>query len=250
MKKNILITGCAGFIGYHVVNNLISNDKFHVIGVDNINNYYDVNLKKSRLKNLLTYKNFKFYKLDINNKKKICSICKKYKIKIIINLAAQAGVRYSTENPKKYFDSNLKGFFNILEISREISLEHLITASSSSVYGNQKKFPLNESNNTDNPLSFYAATKKSNEVMAHAYSNIYKTPITCLRIFTAFGIYGRPDMALFQFTKNILKRNKITVFNKGNHERDFTHVDFIADSIIGLINKPPKKKKYHLKFII
>lgn len=241
MQKGILITGCAGFIGYHVANKLISISKYKIIGIDNINNYYDVDLKKSRLKKLFSLKNFKFFRININNKKKISELCKQFNIIYIINLAAQAGVRYSNENPSVYFDSNLKGFFNILEISRENNIKHLITASSSSVYGNQKKFPIKESSNTDNPLSFYAATKKSNEIMSHSYSNIYKIPITCLRIFTAYGPYGRPDMALFEFTKNILKRKKIKVFNKGNHERDFTHIDFIVDSIIGLISKPPKK---------
>ncbi len=242
MKKSILVTGCAGFIGYHVVNKLITISKFNIIGIDNINNYYDVSLKRSRLRKLSNNKNFKFFKLDINNKKKISHLCKQYNIKYIINLAAQAGVRYSIENPKTYFDSNLKGFFNILEISREIKIKHLITASSSSVYGNQKKFPIKEESNTDCPLSFYAATKKSNEIMSYSYSNIYKLPITCLRIFTAYGPYGRPDMALFKFTKNIYEKSKINIYNKGNHERDFTHIDFVVDAIIGLINKPSKNK--------
>ena len=242
MKKSILVTGCAGFIGYHVVNKLITISKFNIIGIDNINNYYDVSLKRSRLRKLSNNKNYKFFKLDINNKNKIIHLCKQYNIKYIINLAAQAGVRYSIENPKTYFDSNLKGFFNILEISREIKIKHLITASSSSVYGNQKKFPIKEESNTDCPLSFYAATKKSNEIMSYSYSNIYKLPITCLRIFTAYGPYGRPDMALFKFTKNIYEKSKINIYNKGNHERDFTHIDFVVDAIIGLINKPSKNK--------
>lgn len=242
MKKGILITGCAGFIGYHIANKLISNSKYNIIGVDNVNNYYDVSLKKARLKKLSLNKNFIFFKLDINNKNKISNLCKKFNIKYIINLAAQAGIRYSYENPSEYFNANLKGFFNILEVSRENNIKHLITASSSSVYGNQKKFPIIESSNTDSPLSFYAATKKSNEIMSHSYSNIYKLPITCLRIFTAFGPYGRPDMALFKFTKNILNREKIEIFNNGKHERDFTHIDFVVDAIVGLLSKPPKKK--------
>ena len=242
MINSILITGCAGFIGYHVTNKLISKSKFKIIGLDNLNNYYDVSLKKSRLKNLLNKSNFKFYKIDIINKKKISNICKNHNVKLIINLAAQAGVRYSTENPEEYFNTNLKGFFNILEISRENNIKHLITASSSSVYGNQKKFPIYERTNSDKPLSFYAATKKSNEIMAHSFSNIFKIPITCLRIFTVYGPYGRPDMALYKFTKNIYDRKQINIFNKGKHERDFTHIDFVVESIVRLINKPPKKQ--------
>ena len=242
MKNSILITGCAGFIGYHVTNKLISKSKFKIIGLDNLNNYYDVSLKKSRLKKLLNKSNFKFYKIDIINKKKVSNICKSHNVKLIINLAAQAGVRYSTESPEKYFSTNIKGFFNILEISRENNIKHLITASSSSVYGNQKTFPINEKSNTDKPLSFYAATKKSNEIMAYSFSNLFKIPITCLRIFTVYGPYGRPDMALYKFTKNIYDRRQINIFNKGKHERDFTHIDFVVESIIRLINKPSKKQ--------
>lgn len=242
MKNSTLITGCAGFIGFHLSKKLLIKSSFKIIGVDNINNYYDIKLKKDRLKILSEYKNFIFYKIDINNQKKLNELCKKYKVDKIIHLAAQAGVRYSIDNPDIYFESNLRGFYNILELSRKNKIKHLITASTSSVYGNQKKFPLKEDFNTDKPLSFYAASKKSNEVMAYSYSNIYKIPITCLRFFTVYGPFGRPDMSLFTFTKLIKDNKKIKVFNNGDHERDFTYVDYVVDCIIALKNKSPKNK--------
>ena len=237
---SILVTGAAGFIGYHLIKKILNKNK-KVFGIDNINNYYDTNLKKDRINNLKKNKKFYFYKVDLSNYKKINDIVKKNKINIIIHLAAQAGVRYSIKNPRTYFKSNLEGFFNILEISRNNKIKHLIYASTSSVYGDSKKFPLNENDRTDEPLSFYAATKKSNEVMAHSYSYIYKLPCTGVRFFTVYGPFGRPDMALFKFTKNIINNLPIELFNSGNHLRDFTYVDDIVDGIYSLINKQSKK---------
>jgi UDP-glucuronate 4-epimerase len=235
----VCVTGAAGFIGYHLCLNLLKN-KFKVLGIDNLNSYYDLKLKKNRISALKKEKNFKFVKIDIN-KKELKSLLKKNKINIIINLAAQAGVRYSIKNPKVYFESNIKGFFNILEMSKDLKIKHLIFASTSSVYGDNKKFPLKEDYNTDNPLSFYAASKKTNEVMAYSYSNIYKLPITGLRFFTVYGPFGRPDMSLYLFTKNILEGKKIKLFNSGKHERDFTYVDDIVSGIIRAIKNPPKE---------
>ena len=237
---SILITGSAGFIGYHLSKKILSKN-IGVIGIDNINNYYDKNLKKDRIKNLKKNKKFFFRKIDLCEYKKLNNIVRTNKIKIIIHLAAQAGVRHSIKDPRKYFTSNLEGFFNILEVSRHNKIEHLIYASTSSVYGNSKKFPQNECNLTDKPLSFYAATKKSNEVMAHSYSHIYKIPCTGVRFFTVYGPYGRPDMALFRFTKNIAQKKPIEIYNKGNHTRDFTYIDDIVDGLYALINKKSKK---------
>ncbi|MDA9742498.1 NAD-dependent epimerase/dehydratase family protein [Pelagibacteraceae bacterium] len=237
---SILVTGAAGFIGFHLIKKILNKNK-KVFGIDNINNYYDTNLKKDRINNLKKNKNFYFYKVDLSNYKKLNDIIKKNKINIIIHLAAQAGVRYSIKNPRTYFKSNLEGFFNILEISRDNKIKHLIYASTSSVYGDSKKFPLNENDRTDEPLSFYAATKKSNEVMAHSYSYIYKLPCTGVRFFTVYGPFGRPDMALFKFTKNIINNHPIELYNSGNHLRDFTYVDDIVDGIYSLINKQSKK---------
>ena len=236
----ILVTGAAGFIGYHLIKKILNKNK-KVIGIDNINSYYDTNLKKDRINYLKKYKKFSFYKIDLSNYKKLNDIVKKNKINIIIHLAAQAGVRYSIKYPRAYFKSNLEGFFNILEISKDNNIKHLIYASTSSVYGDSKKFPLNENDRTDQPLSFYAATKKSNEVMAHSYSHIYKLPCTGVRFFTVYGPFGRPDMALFKFTKNIINNHSIELFNNGKHLRDFTYVDDIVDGIYSLINKQSKK---------
>lgn len=238
---NILVTGCAGFIGFHLTIELLNKKKHKVIGIDNLNNYYDVKLKKDRLKILKKYQQFTFKKLDLKDKDKLLKLCKYYKIKYIINLAAQAGVRHSIGNPKVYFNSNILGFYNILEICREIKVSHLIFASTSSVYGNNNKFPLKENMSTDKPLSFYAASKKTNEVMAYSFSNIYGIPITGLRFFTVFGPFGRPDMSLFLFVKAIINKNKIKLFNNGNHIRDFTYVDKVVSAILQLIPKSPKK---------
>ena len=238
----ILVTGCAGFIGYHTCVKLLKKNKI-VYGIDNLNKYYDVSLKKNRIKELKTiYKNFYFNKGDIENINFLKKIFKEKKIRKIIHLAAQAGVRYSILKPRTYMQSNILGFFNILECSRIYKVNHCVFASTSSVYGNTKKFPTSENDNTDQPLSFYAATKKSNEVMAYSYSNIYKVPLTGLRFFTVYGPLGRPDMALFKFTKSIINNSKISVYNKGNHLRDFTYIDDVVESIYKLIYKPPKLK--------
>ena len=239
---NILVTGAAGFIGFHV-SSLLLKKNFNVYGIDNLNNYYDVNLKLSRLKILKKKKNFYFKKIDIRNYKILFNYTKKNKIDVIINLAAQAGVRYSLINPKSYLDSNIYGFLNILEISRHLRIKNLLTASTSSVYGLNKNFPLSENKASDHPIQFYAATKKSNEMMAHSYSHLFKIPITCLRFFTVYGPWGRPDMALFKFTKNILENKKIELFNYGNHARDFTYVDDVSKVILELIKKPAKVNK-------
>ena len=236
----ILVTGVAGFIGFHLVKKLLDK-KIIVYGIDNINDYYDRGIKKARLKELKKYKNFFFNLTSLSNKQKINNIVKKNKISYIINLAAQAGVRYSISNPQEYFTSNIEGFFNILEISKENKIKHLIYASTSSVYGNNKKFPLNEESKTDQPLSFYAASKKTNEVMAYSYSNIYKLPTTGLRFFTVYGPFGRPDMALFKFTKSLFTNKQISLFNNGNHSRDFTYIDDIVEGIFLLIKKPSNK---------
>ena len=214
----ILVTGCAGFIGYHLSKKLIKNPNYHVFGLDNLNNYYDVKLKRDRIVNLKKTKNgFKFSKIDICNKNKLNIFFKRHKFNYVFHLAAQAGVRFSIQNPKTYFNTNISGFFNILECCKNHNIKHLIFASSSSVYGATNTFPLKENSDTDHPLSFYAATKKSNEVMAYAYSNIYNLPCTGLRFFTVYGPYGRPDMALFKFTKAILNNKKIELYNKGEH---------------------------------
>ncbi len=236
----ILITGAAGFIGYFISKKLLSLNKT-IIGIDNLNEYYDVKIKKDRIKNLKNYNNFQFIKIDLGDFKKLDNLFKKYKIRYVIHLAAQAGVRYSIKNPNIYFKNNIEGFFNILELSRKYKIKHLIFASTSSVYGNSKEFPLKESENTDKPLSFYAATKKSNEIMAHSYSNIYKIPSTAVRFFTVYGPFGRPDMALFKFTNKILNNKEINLFNNGKHIRDFTYIDDIISGLLRLINRPSKK---------
>lgn len=236
---SILITGCAGFIGFHTSIKLLKK-KYKVIGVDNLSDYYDVKLKKERLKILKKYRNFLFKKINIESKKKVENIFKKYKPNKIIHLAAQAGVRYSLENPYIYINTNIVGFINILEMAKEIKCKHLVYASSSSVYGGIKKYPFKENYKIDNPISLYAATKKSNELMAHVYSHLYKLPTTGLRFFTVYGPYGRPDMSLFLFVKSILNKKKINVFNYGNMKRDFTYIDDIVNGTIKVLFKPPK----------
>tara|TARA_B100000902_G_C27313373_1_gene919768 strand:+ start:1841 stop:2806 length:966 start_codon:yes stop_codon:yes gene_type:complete len=236
----ILVTGCAGFIGYHLCSKLLENQKVKLYGIDNLNNYYDVSLKKSRLKILKKNKNFIFNKLNILNKEKLIQSYKNTKIDFIVHLAAQAGVRHSISNPSEYMDINVYGFFNILEFSKTKNIAHLIFASTSSVYGFSDKFPLKENARTDSPESFYAATKKCNEVMAYSYSAIYKVPTTALRFFTVYGDYGRPDMALFKFVKNIMTNKSIEVYNHGKHLRDFTHVDEITDTISKILKIKPK----------
>ncbi len=237
----ILVTGAAGFIGFHLCSKLLEKN-FKVFGIDNLSNYYDVDLKKDRIRILKKNNNFFFKKIDLINYLTLNKLVKVNKIKYIVHLAAQAGVRYSITNPSSYFNSNIRGFFNILEISKNNNISHLVFASTSSVYGNNKQFPLGEKINTDQPLSFYAATKKSNEVMAYSYANISKLPSTALRFFTVYGPYGRPDMALFKFTKNILENKKIELYNNGNHNRDFTYIDDIIHGIISVINRPSRSK--------
>ena len=236
----ILVTGCAGFIGYHTVKNLLKASH-KIIGIDNINNYYDPRLKKNRLKELykLNKNNkFKFFKIDITNSRKIIKIFKNYKFDIVINLAAQAGVRYSLENPRSYLKNNVLGFFNILDCCKKFKIKHLIFASTSSAYGNSLP-PFKETFNVNKPEQFYAATKICNEVMAYSYSKLYNIKTTGLRFFTVYGPWGRPDMALFNFTNRIIKNKYITVFNNGNHERDFTYIDDIISGILGSVNNPP-----------
>ncbi len=245
IKKKILITGVCGFIGYSLAAALLKKKKIIVVGVDSINNYYEPKLKKARLTNLRNNfkKNFIFYKSNITNKKNLNQIFSKHKFYCVINLAAQAGVRYSLENPDAYIQSNLLGFFNILNLSKINGVKHFLYASTSSVYGYNKKLPFSEKHNVDHPIQLYAATKRSNELIAHSYSYLYGLPTTGLRFFTVYGPWGRPDMALFKFTKNMIENKKINIFNYGNHTRDFTYIDDITKNIIKLINKIPKKNK-------
>lgn len=237
--QKILVTGVAGFIGYHLAKALCEQ-KYEVIGIDNLNDYYDVNLKKARLDKLKINKNFLFKKIDLCEREKFFNLFNNEKFNYVINLAAQAGVRYSIENPYAYIDSNIVGFMNILEACRNYPIKHLIYASSSSVYGSNMKQPFSETDNVDHPLSLYAATKKSNELMAHTYSSLYNIPTSGLRFFTVYGTYGRPDMAYFSFTKNILEGKPIRIFNNGNLERDFTHISDIVDGIIKLLEIIPQ----------
>ena len=236
---NILITGCCGFIGYHLSQKMGTNYK--VLGIDNISTYYDTNYKYKRLKKLKSNKNFKFFKIDITDKKKLEKFFAKFNIDVVINLAAQPGVRLSISNPSIYFQNNIKGFFNLIECVKKYRVKHFIFASSSSVYGNQKKYPVQENADISKPLSFYGATKVCNEAMAYSYSNMYKIPTTCLRFFTVYGPENRPDMAMYKFTKNFISNKKIELFNKGNFLRDFTYISDIINSISKLILKPPKK---------
>ncbi|UYP01438.1 NAD-dependent epimerase [Oceanotoga sp. DSM 15011] len=242
MLNKILVTGGAGFIGFHLSNLLLKNG-YNVIGIDNLNNYYDVNLKIDRVKILEKQENYEFIKMDLKDKKNIDELFEKNNFDYVINLAAQAGVRYSIENPYAYVDSNLIGFVNILEACRNNPVKHLIYASSSSVYGGNKVAPFSTNHNVDHPVSLYAATKKSNELMAHTYSHLYNIPTTGLRFFTVYGPWGRPDMAYFSFTNNIMSGKPIKVFNHGNMERDFTYIDDIVEGIYKLLNKIPQKNK-------
>ena len=239
-KKIYLISGSAGFIGFHLSLKILSKGS-KVIGVDNLNNYYDVKLKKDRNNILKKNKNFIFKKVDIRNYNRLEKIFKKYKIDSVIHLAAQAGVRYSLKNPKSYIYNNINGFFNILDISKNFKIKKFIYASTSSIYGVQKKYPLKEKFETNNPIQLYAATKKSNEIIAASYSNLYKMTTIGLRFFTVYGPWGRPDMALFKFTRNILGGKAIHVFNRGKHSRDFTYVDDIVDGIYKILVSKNKK---------
>jgi len=240
----ILITGAAGFIGSHLCLKLLELGH-HVVGVDNLNNYYDIKLKKDRLMLIKNYvknkkKKFQFIKTDINNLQKMKNIFSKNKFSAVFHLAAQAGVRFSIENPNQYYQSNIKGFYNVLDLSREFKINHLFFASSSSVYGNNTDLPSEETSNTDKPISFYAATKKTNEVMAYAYSSIYKLPTTALRFFTVYGPYGRPDMSLYNFFDNTIKGKSINVYNHGRHMRDFTYIDDVVKILVKIKDDIPK----------
>ena len=238
-----LITGSAGFIGFHLCQLLLKDKNNKIIGVDNHNSYYDPRLKESRLLLLKKNSNYIHCRADIADTKSIAKIFKNFKPKFVINLAAQAGVRYSIKNPYVYIKSNINGFINILEESRKNKIRHLVYASTSSVYGANTKLPFAEEHSTNHQLSIYAVTKKSNELMAHAYSYLYNIPTTGLRFFTVYGPWGRPDMALFKFIKAIIKKKKINVFNYGNHSRDFTYVDDIVKTISKIIKKPAKKNQ-------
>jgi UDP-glucuronate 4-epimerase len=253
----ILVTGAAGFIGFHLAKRLVS-EGYNVVGLDNINDYYSTDLKFARLAQLGlikesitdevlvesgTNKNFRFVKTDLENRNTINELFAEENFEVVVNLAAQAGVRHSLKNPHQYVDSNVTGFLNILEAARNSSLQHLIYASSSSVYGANTNMPFSTKDNIDHPMSLYAATKKANELMAHTYSNLFKIPTTGLRFFTVYGPWGRPDMALFLFTEAIVNGEPINIFNYGNMERDFTYIDDIIESIYRLIPKPPASNK-------
>lgn len=249
----ILITGSAGFIGFHLVTALLKNMDFEIIGLDSMNDYYDPSLKLARLEQTgisgelsenkliqsATHERYRFIKLALDEEKDLLNLFEQEKFDIVINLAAQAGVRYAAKNPRVYISSNIIGFFNILEACKINNIKHLIFASSSSVYGLNEEIPFSEHHNTDHPTSLYAATKKSNEVLAHSYSHIHGLPVTGLRFFTVYGPWGRPDMALFKFTKNILEDKEIEIYGHGEMYRDFTYIDDIVESIVRLINLPP-----------
>ena len=238
---NILVTGAAGFIGFHLIKALL-NKEYFIVGIDNLNNYYDVQLKEDRLKILdenSTEDDFRFIELDLADRDAMANLFAKYGFDIVINLGAQAGVRYSIENPHAYMDSNMVGFLNVLEGCRHTKVKHLLYASSSSVYGMNVKQPFSTGDRVDHPISLYAATKKSNELMAHTYSHLYNIPTTGLRFFTVYGPYGRPDMAYFSFTKKILAGETIDVYNNGEMQRDFTYIDDIIEGIIRIIDKVP-----------
>ena len=262
----ILITGAAGFIGYHVSKNLL-NQGHEVVGIDNINNYYDVNLKYARLESLGISRedskpflntsisntpsySFEFTRMNIEDNRALSKLFHNHMFDVVCHLAAQAGVRYSLENPSSYIQSNIVGFANILELCKEIKVKNLVYASSSSVYGLNKKIPFSVTDNVDQPISLYAATKKSNELMAYTYSHLYNIPTTGLRFFTVYGPWGRPDMAYFLFTKAILNNKPITVYNNGDMERDFTYIDDIVEGVVKVIKKPASKTTPYLLYNI
>lgn len=239
----ILITGAAGFIGAFLCKRLLETTNDDIIGLDNLNDYYDVSLKEERLKMLSGFSKFKFIKGDISDKPFIDKLFSEYKFNIVVNLAAQAGVRYSIDHPDVYIQSNIIGFYNILEACRYHPVKHLVYASSSSVYGGNTKVPFSTDDKVDNPVSLYAATKKSNELLAHAYSKLYNIPTTGLRFFTVYGPMGRPDMAYFSFTNKLIKGETIEIFNYGNCKRDFTYVDDIVEGIVKVMSRAPEKKE-------
>ena len=237
--NRVIVTGAAGFIGFNLSMRLLKNG-CHVTGIDNLNSYYDVKLKEARLEKLTALENFSFYKIDLSDKKSLDAIFNNTKYDVVVNLAAQAGVRYSIENPHAYVDSNIVGFVNLLECCRHNDVKHLVFASSSSVYGANTKLPFSVHNNVDHPVSLYAATKKSNELMAHTYSHLFGMHCTGLRFFTVYGPWGRPDMALFLFTKAILEEKPIKVFNHGRMQRDFTYIDDIVEGVVRIMGRLPE----------
>lgn len=239
MEKVVLVTGAAGFIGFHLSQALLKKN-YMVVGYDNINDYYDVNLKYARLDVLKNFDNFKFIHADLADADAVNKAFEEFHPQIVVNLAAQAGVRYSIENPRAYIDSNIIGFFNILEACRHNPVEHLLYASSSSVYGNQEKTPFSVDDQVDRPISLYAATKKSDELLAFSYAHLYKIPATGLRFFTVYGPYGRPDMAYFGFTNKIFADEPIKIFNNGDMLRDFTYIDDIVTGILNILPCPPE----------
>ena len=244
MKRTILVTGAAGFIGANLVKELLRTTGDTIVGLDNLNSYYDVSLKEYRLKEIESLNgDFTFVKGSIADKALLDSLFERYNFNIVVNLAAQAGVRYSITNPDAYIESNMIGFYNILEECRHHGVDHLVYASSSSVYGTNKKVPYSTDDKVDNPVSLYAATKKSNELFAHAYSKLYDIPSTGLRFFTVYGPAGRPDMAYFSFTNKLIRGETIEIFNYGNCKRDFTYVDDIVKGIVLVMNKAPEKKR-------
>lgn len=238
MNKRYLITGGAGFIGYYLSRSLLEKGA-EVVGLDNLNDYYEVSLKEERLSDLKKYSKYHFVKKDIANKDAVFAVFKEFSPQIVVNLAAQAGVRYSIDNPDAYINSNIVGFFNILEACRYYPVEHLVFASSSSVYGGNKKVPFSTEDKVDKPVSLYAATKKSNELMAYSYSKLYQIPLTGLRFFTVYGPMGRPDMAYFKFAKKIMKDEPIQIYNNGDMLRDFTYIDDIVTGVENILCNPP-----------
>lgn len=242
MSEKILVTGAAGFIGYYLSLRLLEEGKT-VVGLDNLNDYYDVRLKETRLNSLQEKSGFSFIKGDIADKETVEQVFQEYQPSVVVNLAAQAGVRYSITNPEAYISSNIVGFFNILEACRYHKVEHLVYASSSSVYGTNEKIPYSTEDKADCPVSLYAATKKSNELMAHSYSKLYGIPVTGLRFFTVYGPMGRPDMAYFGFTDKLVKGETIQIFNYGNCKRDFTYVDDIVTGVVNVMKKPPSENQ-------
>lgn len=237
--NRFLVTGAAGFIGYHLCRRLLQNSG-HVVGIDNLNPYYDVSLKKARIERLTPFGNFSFLKTDLSDKGALENIFENAQFDVVVNLAAQAGVRYSLKNPQAYIDANIVGFVNILECCRHSHVQHLVFASSSSVYGANTKMPFSVHHNVDHPVSLYAATKKANELMAHSYSHLFGLACTGLRFFTVYGPWGRPDMALFLFTKAILEGKAIKVFNHGKMQRDFTYIDDIIEGVVRVMDKIPQ----------
>ena len=243
MGKIAFITGASGFIGSNLAKRILTTEPdTKVVGLDNMNDYYDVRIKEARLTELQKFENYTFIKGNLADKALINSIFKQYHPDIVVNLAAQAGVRYSIINPDAYIESNMIGFYNILEACRHYPVEHLVYASSSSVYGSNKKVPYSTDDKVDNPVSLYAATKKSNELMAHAYAKLYNIPCTGLRFFTVYGPAGRPDMAYFGFTNKLVNGETIKIFNYGNCKRDFTYIDDIVEGVVRVMKKPPEKK--------